>query len=318
MSGKLKDAIVYNNSGTQDIDLIADLNPGRPQLNENQNSLGTTQSLSRVPDGGTPLDTTKYIAQTPTPGTFNQALAFGVLVLQSAQRVELVEGGTTDSYQIALQSIPTANVQITIYPDNQTNLGAGAGVAIVLTFSPTNALIPQTVNVIAVDDMAVEGTHTSTITHALASADSRYNELGVPNVVATIVDNDPGGSLAGDYNENGSVDAGDYVIWRKTLNSTTNLQADGSGPTVGVPNGAVDQADYTYWRSNFGAGGPGSGAGAGQEFVAASVGEPLMFTSSEPEQPVAGQNEVEIDGALVGWPGARFQNQRPRRRGHSN
>ena len=74
--------------------------------------------------------------------------------------------------------------------------------------------------------------------------------------------------LAGDYNLNGAVDAADYVLWRETLGSSTDLQADGSGPSVGVPNGVVDQADYTFWRSNFGAvgvpnGGLGSGAGVG-------------------------------------------------------
>jgi hypothetical protein len=304
LSGKLKDAIVYNNSGTQDPDLIADLNPGQPQVNENQNGLGTTQSLSRVPDGGTPLDTTKYIAQTPTPGTFNQALPFGVLVLQSAQRVELVEGGTTDSYQIALHSIPTANVQITVDPDSQTNIGAGAGVAIVLTFTQANALIPQTVNVVAVDDTAVEGSHTSTITHTLVSADSRYHGFAVPNVVATIVDNDPGGSIPGDYNGNGSADAADYVLWRKTLGSTTNLQADGSGPTAGVPNGVVDQPDYTYWRSNFGGAGAASGAGSSESgneaLVTTTFSEPPATASSKSETPQTVVRETPVDSAILG------------------
>src|SRR6185503_16632013 len=131
-----------------------------------------------------------FVAQAPTPGTFNQALPFGVLVLQSAAHVDLEEGGATDSYQIALQSIPTANVQITVDPDNQTDLGAGTGVAIVLTFTPANALIPQTVNVTAVDEATVEGDHPATITHTLSSADTRYNGFVVPDVVANIVDND--------------------------------------------------------------------------------------------------------------------------------
>ena len=71
----------------------------------------------------------------------------------------------------------------------------------------------------------------------------------------------------------------DYVLWRKTLGSTTNLEADGSGPTAGVPNGVVDQSDYTYWRSNFGAVGipstPGSGAGAGELAAATSLIQPV-------------------------------------------
>ena len=35
--------------------------------------------------------------------------------------------------------------------------------------------------------------------------------------------------LAGDYNHDDKVDAADYVLWRQSLNSTTQLAADGSG-----------------------------------------------------------------------------------------
>jgi ELWxxDGT repeat protein len=54
----------------------------------------------------------------------------------------------------------------------------------------------------------------------------------------------------GDYNANGTVDAADYVVWRKTLGSTTDLRANGdnTGPSAGV----IDQADYAVWRANFG------------------------------------------------------------------
>jgi hypothetical protein len=52
--------------------------------------------------------------------------------------------------------------------------------------------------------------------------------------------------LLGDYNRNGVVDLADYVVWRKTLGSVTNLNADGNG------NGSIDVGDYTVWRANFG------------------------------------------------------------------
>jgi hypothetical protein len=290
LSGKLKDAIVYDTSDPDDTDLIADINPGHPQVNENENGLGDTQSISRVPDGGTPFDTVSYLEQTPTPAAFNQALPIGVLVLQSASRVDVVEGGAIDSYQIALQSIPTANVQVTVDPDSQTNLGAGAGVAIVLTFTPANALIPQVVNVAAVDDAVVEGNHYSTITHTFSSADSRYNGITIPNVVAVVVDNDSVASLAGDYNANAKVDAGDYVVWRKTVGSGTFHQADGSGLTIGVPDGTVDQSDYNYWRANFGNAIAGAGSGAG-------TSQMLVASSSDFEQPAAPANEAVAEAA---------------------
>jgi hypothetical protein len=60
------------------------------------------------------------------------------------------------------------------------------------------------------------------------------------------------GGVAGDYNENGTVDAADYVRWRDTLGMSITLPND---PTAGT----VTQDDYTVWRQNFGA---GSGAAA--------------------------------------------------------
>jgi T5SS/PEP-CTERM-associated repeat protein len=62
-------------------------------------------------------------------------------------------------------------------------------------------------------------------------------------------------ALAGDYNTNGTVDAGDYVVWRKTNGQQGHgLLADGTG------NGAVDADDLAVWRANFGATSTGLGA----------------------------------------------------------
>jgi hypothetical protein len=51
----------------------------------------------------------------------------------------------------------------------------------------------------------------------------------------------------GDYNGNGSVDAADYVVWRKSVGQTgLSLAADGDGSQ------AVDDDDYLVWQMNFG------------------------------------------------------------------
>jgi hypothetical protein len=71
------------------------------------------------------------------------------------------------------------------------------------------------------------------------------------------------GPLAGDFNGNGTVDAADYVVWRKTLGSTTVLDADGDD------NGRVDQYDYAVWRFTF-----GNSTGVGSFATASSVPEP--------------------------------------------
>jgi hypothetical protein len=56
------------------------------------------------------------------------------------------------------------------------------------------------------------------------------------------------GGQPGDYNDNGVVDAADYVLWRDTLNTPTTL------PNDSTP-GDVSQADYTVWQQNFGSNG---------------------------------------------------------------
>jgi hypothetical protein len=52
----------------------------------------------------------------------------------------------------------------------------------------------------------------------------------------------------GDYNRNHSVDAADYVVWRKTVGNTVAqfTGADGNG------NLQIDSMDYLVWRSQFG------------------------------------------------------------------
>jgi glucose/arabinose dehydrogenase len=58
--------------------------------------------------------------------------------------------------------------------------------------------------------------------------------------------------VPGDYDASGTVDATDYVVWRKAFGQTgVRPAADGTGPT-GLPDGIVDELDYQFWRRNFG------------------------------------------------------------------
>ncbi|MEX2169272.1 MAG: hypothetical protein WD851_08175 [Pirellulales bacterium] len=71
----------------------------------------------------------------------------------------------------------------------------------------------------------------------------------------------PPDELVGDYNNDGSVNAADYAVWR-----------DNNGGTAVLPNdatpGTVDLSDYNTWRANF-----GNTAGSGS----AAVPEPSTF-----------------------------------------
>ncbi len=56
-----------------------------------------------------------------------------------------------------------------------------------------------------------------------------------------------GSGLTGDYDGSGTVDAGDYAVWKATRGSTTEFQADGNHDE------RVSLADYTIYRDNLGA-----------------------------------------------------------------
>ena len=71
--------------------------------------------------------------------------------------------------------------------------------------------------------------------------------------------------LPGDYNDDGSVDAADYTVWRDNLDTSNTL------PNDATP-GSVDQADYGVWQANFGRS-LASGAGSPADGLA-SVPEP--------------------------------------------
>jgi hypothetical protein len=54
--------------------------------------------------------------------------------------------------------------------------------------------------------------------------------------------------LIGDYNDNGIVDAADYVVWRDNVGTTNALPNDNIGGTIGT-------GQYNQWRAAFGSGG---------------------------------------------------------------
>lgn len=53
-------------------------------------------------------------------------------------------------------------------------------------------------------------------------------------------------TLAGDYNDDGTVDAADYTVYRDTLGSMIDLRADGND------DGEINAADLTVWQNAFG------------------------------------------------------------------
>jgi autotransporter-associated beta strand protein len=89
---------------------------------------------------------------------------------------------------------------------------------------------------------------------------NQFDEFFAGTGTVTVV---PAG-VPGDYNNNGVVDAADYVVWRK------------GGTLANDFTPGVQAADYDFWRSRFGANtNPGSGSGLGLD--ASAVPEPTTI-----------------------------------------
>ena len=95
------------------------------------------------------------------------------------------------------------------------------------------------------------------LTGGLTWNTSQLYTTGVLSVVSA--------GITGDYNNNGIVDAADYVVWRNVQGTSTVLPNDPTGGTIGP-------AQYATWRSHFG---QTAGSGAGSTNITnAAVPEP--------------------------------------------
>ncbi|TWT37099.1 hypothetical protein KOR34_20460 [Posidoniimonas corsicana] len=99
------------------------------------------------------------------------------------------------------------------------------------------------------------------------------NTLAITGSDGSFIVTEPGVGLAGDYNNDGVVDAADYTNWRDTLGDSvaTGDGADGNG------NGVIDSGDYDVWRDNYGA---SSSAAAGTGVAPEPAAAVLLLVSS--------------------------------------
>ncbi len=118
------------------------------------------------------------------PGGYNVPLN-RIIVRESGNSTTVTEGGMSDTYTIALNSQPTADVIVSIAPGSQLTTNPAT-----LTFTPSNFSVVQIVSVSAVDDAEVEGVHSATLTHSSTSADAAYTGITINPVSVTITDND--------------------------------------------------------------------------------------------------------------------------------
>ncbi|MBK8043178.1 MAG: hypothetical protein IPK21_11285 [Haliscomenobacter sp.] len=127
-------------------------------------------------DLGTPSFASVTIEDNDTPD---------VTITQTGGSTDAAEGGATDTYDVVLNSKPTAYVTITGAPDGQVWTNKST-----LTFTPDDWNVPQTVTVSAVDDSDFEGFHTGMIDHSATSSDNAYQGISISSLTVQIADND--------------------------------------------------------------------------------------------------------------------------------
>jgi len=126
------------------------------------------------------------------------------------------ESGSTDTFTVKLNTLPTGNVVIDLSSDDT---GEATVSPATLTFTTANWNTPQTVTITGVDDTTVDGDQTPTVTLAIntgATADADYDALGDKTVTVTTTDNDtPGFTLSkttASVNESGTTDTFTVVL----------------------------------------------------------------------------------------------------------
>jgi hypothetical protein len=194
----------------------------------------------------------------------------GVTVSETGGSTNVMEGGSTDSFTVVLNSQPASGnvVVVDLQPDSQVDLGNGPGVATQLTFTNANWNVPQSVIVAATDDTAIEGAHTGLIATSIdpSTTESSYLSVDPADVTAHITDNDDdndgiaaavedAGPNGGDANNDGILDSrqpqvstlvdpvtSDYV----SIAAAGCTDGNSNAGAVASSSLAAKDADYSY------------------------------------------------------------------------
>lgn len=113
-------------------------------------------------------------------------------VTLSRTALTVTEGQPGVPVNVRLNTLPTGDVTISLAPQGNDCAVSAAS----LTFTTANWDTAQVVTITAVDDALVEPTETCTITTTAASpSDTAYDGIAVPDVTATVLDNDTPGVI---------------------------------------------------------------------------------------------------------------------------
>ena len=210
------------------------------------NGDGGPATIARLnqPIGLVQAGTTLYVADRVNQRIRVLAISTGFTVTESGGDTEINESGTTDNVDVVLTAQPLSNVVLTA---TSADLGEATVTPAVLTFTPANWNIPQTLTVAGVDDGLIDGNQTTVVTIAVdaANSDDSFDALPSQTVNVLTTDNDSAGfdvSESGgttEVNESGTTDSFDVVLTLQPntdvvlmVNSADSGEADRISPPV--------------------------------------------------------------------------------------
>ncbi|MDP7018736.1 MAG: Calx-beta domain-containing protein [Pirellulaceae bacterium] len=185
-------------------------------------------------------------------------------LLHTGGATNITEGSTTDTIDLTLtkdagDALPTANVDVTLTPDADVDLGGGSGVAQVFTFVAgdfTGNTATKSITVTAVNDADIETAHTGIITSSdTSSTDGTYDMIspsGSP-LTANITDNDTAAvSISGGTTT--VSEGGSSANLQVTLDLTANGVANKGTLQTTVTADLPGNFDYSTTAASFGVG----------------------------------------------------------------
>ncbi|MCB0878189.1 MAG: Ig-like domain repeat protein [Thermoleophilia bacterium] len=198
----------WNVPQTMTIDAIDD---NFDELDPETNSL--SYSISSSDPFYTPVTPNTGAGTTVVTVHDNDTAAF---TYSSTGPFHVTEGGASQSFTIALQTIPTAPVTL----DFTLTTGQATATPMTLTFTPGNWNVPQTVTVAAVDDAIDEmNGMTDQITTVVTSADPQYAGQFVPPFDIVVDDNDTAGIFTDSAPTEQATEGGQDASWKVRLTS---------------------------------------------------------------------------------------------------
>ena len=201
--------------------LQVQVTPATLTFNMSTWSIVQTVTVTAVDDSILEGSHTVTISHTPTGGGYDGVAIADVVanitdtvpavtIAESDGSTDVAEGGAVDEYTIVLGSKPTGSVIISFGVEPLVKVGINPATVL---FTSSNWDTPQSVTVTALDDDALEGQHTGTISHSASGGG--YDGAAIQEVVANITDNDAGVAIT-------------------ESDGTTELEEDGDSDTYSV------------------------------------------------------------------------------------